>query len=132
MNIIAKQQTRFGLLIAVLLLGGAAMLIWHWSSSNRHADNNPVGPMGVPMEGTQGRRSQTPRPLQPAYVLPPEVAAQVSRWSPQATEYGTARRNRASNSGNGNPKKSNQTQPPSPFPEPKKVLAPEEIQSGKW
>lgn len=75
-----------------------------------------------------GVREAVPSPVVDAHPveLPPEIKAQVSQWSSAPSKPEA----QVSLSPTGNAPRSESVQ--SPFPEPKKVLTPDEIAKGTW
>ena len=66
--------------------------------------------------------------------LPAAVEAKISHWSPEpsvAVSTGSAASVESIAPASAKPGDAS-TPPPSPFPEPKKVLTPEEIEKGRW
>lgn len=119
-------QTKYRTIVLVLSLLVAAYGLWlvwhHMNTAVQDRAMNFVPAEALPREALDAAPAVGAPP-----ELPPEIAAKVSQWSTSPSKLEVAAVPGGATSS---------TVPAdklaSPFPEPKKVLTPEEIESGSW
>ena len=124
---------RLRLRIVIVLIIAALVVLW---ARNRSAHGSPTvasrpAPVGQPIPASPG----PPSPMAMANDrMPAAVEAKISRWSSAPSLVAVTEL--TTNSGQATkppiPSADHMAPPPNPFPEPKKVLTPEEVESGKW
>jgi hypothetical protein len=115
----------------MLVLGALMAVAWYWSKVESFGAVQRALVPTPPLSAFRPHQVPSERPLLPVR-LPPEIARKVSRWSLESSvtaDKGLTQRAKgvaAEMTGNAAPSTS------SPFPEPKKVLTPEELEAGSW